>query len=578
VAELRKYGVTLDLATAGSLRIRMPLRKAGSSDFATGSDWTPATGDVKVTKDGGAQANIGALPAFSNGSWEFTLSNTELSAKLVEVRIVDAATKAVDDDGFNIETFGHASAMYPTNYAGGGAGNMLSSGVGTDQISTLNGWTYAMRVHAPYGKIINAVTGTSYTVFETATNAAGAGDQLLLGAGSFTQTARATPAQYVSIVGPGSDLAIINTSASTGGTNTSLTLATGVHLEGFSYLSTVTNAFLYLLGATENEPSFSFATLKGMRLSGGTDVFWTDFASTFYLTDCRVESQWDVTAGGTYIWRDVGWVVRGPSSVTGFAAHGPSAAGSGFGGFIDVRDGGTGGTTGISGADVFLAGVPIYSSSATGPAAVDVKAANGQKVRLANCAFDHTRTSTSGTGAITIIEPPAAPDFNNVRQATSPVTLTNITVPTATNVTNGVTGGSLIITPFQAVTTNPRYSTRDLPPIAQGSAPTEIWTITDGTGTPVNLSGKTIRLVAYLETEVGDTEDTFDNTLTPKFKYETGGSGITIGGASNNQVTVQHDAAKTATPGHYRYWIWDTTSNVPLAKGRMPIEPAVSNT
>jgi hypothetical protein len=113
---LRKYNVTLDLATAGSERIRIPIRKAGSADFATGSDWTPVAGDVKVGKDGAATAFIGTLPTYSNGSWEFTLSAAELSAKIVEVRIVDAATKAVDDEGFNVETFGNASAMWVTDY------------------------------------------------------------------------------------------------------------------------------------------------------------------------------------------------------------------------------------------------------------------------------------------------------------------------------------------------------------------------------------------------------------------------------------------------------------------------------
>ena len=113
---LRKYNVTLDLSTAGSLRIRIPIRKAGANDFAVGADWSPAAGDVKVSKDGGAQANIGTLPTYSNGSWEFTLTGTELSARLVEVRIVDSATKAVDDEGFNIETFGHASAMFADDF------------------------------------------------------------------------------------------------------------------------------------------------------------------------------------------------------------------------------------------------------------------------------------------------------------------------------------------------------------------------------------------------------------------------------------------------------------------------------
>jgi hypothetical protein len=123
---LRRYNVTLDLATAGSMRIRVPIRKAGSADFAAGGDWTPSAGDA---------ANIGTLPSYSNGRWEFTLSGAELSARTVDVTIVDSAAKAVDDEAFTVETYGHAAAMYPTVYSGGSAGNPLTSGTGADQIA-----------------------------------------------------------------------------------------------------------------------------------------------------------------------------------------------------------------------------------------------------------------------------------------------------------------------------------------------------------------------------------------------------------------------------------------------------------
>jgi hypothetical protein len=64
-----------------------------------------------VSIDGGAQANIATLPTYSNGDWIFTFSNTELTGKRISVRIVDSATKAVEDSGFNIETYGHANAQ-----------------------------------------------------------------------------------------------------------------------------------------------------------------------------------------------------------------------------------------------------------------------------------------------------------------------------------------------------------------------------------------------------------------------------------------------------------------------------------
>lgn len=111
----RKYNVTL----SGAQLIRIPMTKAGSTDFAINTDWTPAAGDVKVSKDGGATANIGTLPSYNNGAWEFVLSGTELSAKNILVTIVDSATKAVDDNAFIVETYGHASAMWVPDLTNG---------------------------------------------------------------------------------------------------------------------------------------------------------------------------------------------------------------------------------------------------------------------------------------------------------------------------------------------------------------------------------------------------------------------------------------------------------------------------
>lgn len=105
---LRKYNTLL----AGGTLIRIPMVKAGSNDFAVTADWTAAVADVQVSKDGGAAANIGTAPTYANGSWLFTLTAAELSAKTITVTIVDSATKAVEDQFFSVETFGHASAMY----------------------------------------------------------------------------------------------------------------------------------------------------------------------------------------------------------------------------------------------------------------------------------------------------------------------------------------------------------------------------------------------------------------------------------------------------------------------------------
>jgi hypothetical protein len=159
---LRKYATTLDATTAGSVKVRASIRKAGSADFAAGGDWTPATGDVKVSIDGGSQANIGTLPAYSNGAWEFVLSNTELTGKSVKVTTVDSATKAVDDDAFVVETFGHASAMYPTLYSGGSAaGVFTTSDTAPADVTKWNGTSIPGVDTAGYPKVtIKSGTGT----------------------------------------------------------------------------------------------------------------------------------------------------------------------------------------------------------------------------------------------------------------------------------------------------------------------------------------------------------------------------------------------------------------------------------
>lgn len=109
-AFLRKYG------TGTGADVYVPMIKRAVVDQAVGADWTPASGDVKVSLDGGAAANIGTLPAavaMGGGAlWKFVFSNAELQCKVLTVVVSDSATKVVEDQFFTVETYGHASAMY----------------------------------------------------------------------------------------------------------------------------------------------------------------------------------------------------------------------------------------------------------------------------------------------------------------------------------------------------------------------------------------------------------------------------------------------------------------------------------
>jgi hypothetical protein len=106
-----KYAV--GTATQGKIRCQIP--KAGGG-FAVSADWTPAAADVKVSIDGGAQANIGTVPAFANGAWEFVLTAGELTGKRISITGIDAAPKVIDDFEIVVETFGNASALYPDDW------------------------------------------------------------------------------------------------------------------------------------------------------------------------------------------------------------------------------------------------------------------------------------------------------------------------------------------------------------------------------------------------------------------------------------------------------------------------------
>lgn len=115
---LRKYNTLL---VTGTTAIRIPIIKRGVVDFAVSADWTPAAGDVKIAVDGAAPTNVTNLPtavASGNGAyWEFILTGAELSCKQAIVTIVDAATKAIEDQSFIVETFGNASALYQADFS-----------------------------------------------------------------------------------------------------------------------------------------------------------------------------------------------------------------------------------------------------------------------------------------------------------------------------------------------------------------------------------------------------------------------------------------------------------------------------
>jgi hypothetical protein len=104
---------------AGTTIGGIALRTAGTADIRANP--TLASGDVKMSKDGGAFANLGTLPSAvpaSGKNIEVILSATELSCARAVIHCIDQTSpKEWDDFEIVVETFGNASAQFPPDYS-----------------------------------------------------------------------------------------------------------------------------------------------------------------------------------------------------------------------------------------------------------------------------------------------------------------------------------------------------------------------------------------------------------------------------------------------------------------------------
>lgn len=89
------------------------LKAAGAQNFQVSP--TLATGDVKISKDGGGLNNIATLPVVTpavSALVRVALSAAELQARRIAVLFVDQAGAEWEDQLIVIETYGHASARH----------------------------------------------------------------------------------------------------------------------------------------------------------------------------------------------------------------------------------------------------------------------------------------------------------------------------------------------------------------------------------------------------------------------------------------------------------------------------------
>lgn len=131
----------------------IPLITRGLVDFK--SSPTLATGDVKVSKDGGAFANLATLPTVtpSGGtSVQVSLTATELTCKRAVIRFVDqTVSKEWEDTEVVVETYGSADAQIVQDldesgvYASGGGVNQVTITVEDDVSAPVNGALVSIR-------------------------------------------------------------------------------------------------------------------------------------------------------------------------------------------------------------------------------------------------------------------------------------------------------------------------------------------------------------------------------------------------------------------------------------------------
>lgn len=109
---LRKYGVAATLDG-------IVLVTKDAADFK--SSPTLATGDVTISKDGGAFANLTTLPTVTPAagtSVQVSLSATEATAARIAIRFIDQTSpKEWEDQEIIIETYGNASAQHAFDLA-----------------------------------------------------------------------------------------------------------------------------------------------------------------------------------------------------------------------------------------------------------------------------------------------------------------------------------------------------------------------------------------------------------------------------------------------------------------------------
>jgi len=530
-AILRKY------ATGAGADVHIPIIKRAVVDFAVGADWTPATGDVKITIDGGATANIATLPvvlAMGNSAlWKFVFSNAELTGKKIVVTVADSATKAVEDQCIMIETHGHASAQYVPDFT---VALATPTNITAGVITTVTNLT-----NAPTTGDLTATMKTSVTTAATAS----------------TPVAASVTGAVGSVTG--------NVGGNVVGTVASVTGAVGSVVGHTPQTANHTAAIAALQATADAIPTTAMrgtdsAATAGDLASAKTVIDAIDAKTTNLPTDPADQSL--VIAAADAIAALIGTPAVSVAAdiatrlaTAGYTAPDNASAVAAAASAATAASEATGANTKAGAIQTIFAGITTLAqwlgliagkqagnstarteirATGAGSGTYDETTDSTQALRDRGDAAWTTGAGGGGGGTTTIVIGPVAATVNDVAIA-------------------GSTGG--VIHPLS---------------MFKAQRATIVFVITDGNGDPIDLSADDLSFVIH--NSAGTTIAEI-NTTNEAGQFVVGDSVAASG--DNDQLTLTLATAQNdLTVGTYEFKLWNTTLAAVLASGRYQIKTA----
>ncbi len=308
----RRYGV--------QDTVYFPMVKRAVVDFATSSDWTPVQSDTRVQIDTASASYATNLVTATGSRWALILTAAELTGKKIGVTIIDAATKAVEDQDIEIETYGSPLAQQGFDYT---VATITLSQPALDQaavqiVNTV--WATGSRTLSSFGTlqgdVVNAVWATpSRTLTSLGTGVIDATSIADSGASEIAIAVWATASRTLSSFGTLQG-DIVNTVWATP-SRTLTSLGTGV-IDATSIADSGASEIAMAVWATGSRTLSSFGTLQG------------DVVNAVWATPSRTLSSFGTLQGDVVnaVWATPSRTITGTGTDAIAAASIAAAAGS----------------------------------------------------------------------------------------------------------------------------------------------------------------------------------------------------------------------------------------------------------